>query len=364
MRVAFRVDSSLQMGTGHMMRCLVLAEALHAKGAGVAFISRELPGNVNAEVTRSGFRLSVLPAASATNPQTCLENGGTQHSHWLPVSWSKDAVETSKVLNELAPDWLVVDHYALDSRWERMVSEQVRHVMAIDDLADRTHECEVLLDQNLHVDLERRYDRLVPNTCVRFLGPECALLRPDFRRLRPSIKPREELNRLLVMMGGVDPDDITSKALEAIALFGENGMTTDVVVGAANPHRDRIYDLCQGSSKLNFFCGISNVAELMARADLAIGAGGITAWERCCLGLPTVAISVAYNQIEQLESLAQAGCVVLVGSGSSVNPNQIANAIRAMAQDVNYFRALSVACLKLNSGDRFSELVAYICSEG
>ena len=287
MRVVFRVDSSLDIGTGHVMRCLTLGERLKESGIAVTFICRDLPGNLSGYIESRGFAVQRLPA-----PSTLTAAGLSTHNYgaWLGVHWQDDAAQTAELLAQSgAVDWLVVDHYALDAGWERRLRPLVQKIMAIDDLANRTHDCDLVLDQNFYLDLEDRYDRLVPTQCVKLLGPRYALLRPEFRQARKNLRERDgQVKRILVFFGGSDAGNETAKALEAIRLLNRPEIAVDVVVGGINPHRRQIEELCAGWPATTCHCQVNNMAELMAGADLAIGAGGTTTWERCCLGLPSV----------------------------------------------------------------------------
>jgi len=265
LKVAFRADASAAIGSGHVMRCRALAQALEERGAAVEF-----------------------------KQESQLE----------------------------AEDWLVVDSYSLDAAWESRMRQKAAKILAIDDLADRRHDCDILLDQNWFPDAERRYEGLAPPRCRMLLGPRYALLRPEFSRT--GRRERDgKVHRVLVSMGGMDPGNETSKSIQ---LLEGKGVAVDVAVGAANPHRDEIARLC-AQAGFEFHLQPSNMADLMAAADLAIGAGGTTTWERCCLGLPTLQIAIAPNQEAPSRALAEAGFVTYLGK--SVTAGAIVEALRS-----------------------------------
>ncbi|MEW5797257.1 MAG: UDP-2,4-diacetamido-2,4,6-trideoxy-beta-L-altropyranose hydrolase [Candidatus Zixiibacteriota bacterium] len=327
MRVVVRVDSSYQIGSGHLMRCLTLAELLRARGATVVFVCRELPGHVAALVKDRDFALAALPS-----PRDSVFSGEPRDSYanWLGVDWQLDAAQTKAAVRQMAgsPDWLVVDHYALDSRWEELLAAEVGAVLVIDDLANRQHRCRVLLDHNLSPQGEARYLALVPNGCLLLCGPRYALLRPEFEVA--AAKPRERdgtVKRLLIFFGGVDATGETLKACEAIAQCGRDDLQVDVVVGVANPRRKEIHEVCEGHPMLNFHGQVSNIAELMAAADLAIGAGGTTTWERAFLGLPSIVIPVAENQVPGTVAMAAAGAIWNLGFCGDVTVEKIVTAL-------------------------------------
>lgn len=306
--ILFRVDASLNIGTGHVMRCLTLAEMLRQNGAHCHFVSRAHEGHLNDLIAAKGFALSGLPAAN---------DSGKNHKDWLGVDWQTDAHDTRRAIGPAIFDWLVVDHYALDAKWEAALAPHCQHILAIDDLADRPHECTLLLDQNLGRKPED-YKGLTPPECRLYLGPAYALLRPEFRAWRQKSLSRRQQNaglkNMLVTLGGVDQHNITGAVLTALkACPLPRDVKIRVVMGPKAPW---LSDVKAKAASLPWPCevlaGVSNMAELMATSDLAIGAAGSTAWERCCLGLPTLTLVLADNQIEIATALEKAGAIILL----------------------------------------------------
>ncbi|MEO5883654.1 MAG: UDP-2,4-diacetamido-2,4,6-trideoxy-beta-L-altropyranose hydrolase [Caldimonas sp.] len=306
MKVAFRVDASTVIGTGHVMRCLTLANQLKQTGTSTLFICRQLPDHVGEHIRRSGHRVAQLPASA--DPGFTPAAASSAHAAWLGVPDAFDAEQTIDAMRSQAPwDWIVVDHYAIAAGWERSLREAADRVLVIDDLADREHDCDLLLDQNFYLDGDRRYDNFVPPACVRLLGPRYALLGPEFRELRRNLKDKgDAVRRLLVFFGGSDAGNVTSLALDALDLVGNPKLAVDVVVGAAHPALLSIQERCRSRG---FACHvqISNLASLMAAADLALGAGGTATWERCSVGLPTLAYCLAENQERLIHDGSHAG---------------------------------------------------------
>jgi UDP-2,4-diacetamido-2,4,6-trideoxy-beta-L-altropyranose hydrolase len=301
MNVAFRVDASKQIGTGHFMRCFALADQLKKQGAHISFFSRNLPAHLSNILIGREITLIELPQSSIDYSVDELA-----HSSWLGCSQSQDAQATVTALSNKDWHWLIVDHYALDKRWEKTVSQRVKKIMVIDDIADRLHDCDVLLDQNYYVDMQTRYNAKVPLYCQLLAGPHYALLRDEFRVLREKVKVRiGEIKKILVFFGGVDADNYTLKTMEALSQLNR-GLHVDVVIGASHPFKDQIEKSC---AKYNFslHVQISYIAKLMAEADLSIGAGGTSIWERCCLGLPTICVCTAENQRKQIADAAELG---------------------------------------------------------
>lgn len=305
--IAFRVDASAQIGTGHFMRCLTLADELKQRGAQIRFISRHLPEHLRSMLAVKSHEFALLD--SAKNDVAMDE---LAHAHWLGVSQAQDAADTAKALSDGSWDWLIVDHYALDYRWESVLRQSAKKILAIDDIADRQHDCDILLDQNLYADMETRYIGKVSAHCQVLLGPRYALLRDEFRKLHEQAKPRTgPVKRMLVFFGGVDADNFTGRAIEALSEIDLASLHVDVVIGAGHTCREQIKIACV---QYGYICHVQTdkMAELMATADLAIGAGGSATWERCCLGLPTLTICVADNQRKQIADSASEGLLYVL----------------------------------------------------
>ena len=219
MEVLFRTDSSIQIGSGHVMRCLTLAEGLKKKGASCKFICRDHEGNLISLIEEKGFKAIILKTPKIKNIKFSPKNNSSLcYSEWLGVPWEIDAKQTNDLIIGLNIDWLIVDHYALDSRWENAVTGNIDKVMIIDDLADRNHNCDLLLDQNLGKN-QSDYYSLTPADCNILVGPKFALLRPEFSDMRPySLDRRREprLKNILISMGDIDKDNITSKVLDSL----------------------------------------------------------------------------------------------------------------------------------------------------
>ena len=317
MKIVFRVDASLQIGTGHVMRCLTLADVLKQKGAEVSFICREHAGNLNSFIQEKGFNVHAL--AKVIRPADFQKNDTKLfHAEWLGTSQEQDAKLCQPILEKIHPDWVIVDHYALDQTWQACLKPTYKKLMVIDDLGDRHHICDLLLDQNYGASIGK-YESLVPAHCLILLGTKFALLRLEFARWREYSLQRRQVIRLksiLITMGGVDPDNYTSRILEQLAKSNLNQIREIcVVMGAMAPHLKTVQ---KAAEKLPIIVqvktNVSNMAELMAGSDLAIGAAGATTWERCCLGLPTIQLVVAENQKEIAQNLAKQNIVKLLAT--------------------------------------------------
>lgn len=301
MKIVFRADSSIDIGSGHIMRCLTLATSLAEKGHQCCFICRDHQGNIIDVILQNGFPVHKLSGTQELVPS----NQKLFHSHWLGVSQQKDAEESILSLksNDIKPDWLVVDHYALDEDWQVLLNQKYPEakILVIDDLGDRNHQCDLLLDQNLDASSEKYFSRVIPTRTQVLSGVEYALLRPEFaiwreksleRRVNPKFK------EILLNLGGIDKDNISGQILNELNKADlPEGLHITVVMGKNAPHIESVQKIAKQSHlNIDVVINVSNMAELMTNADLAIGAAGSTSWERCCLGLPTLLLVLAENQ--------------------------------------------------------------------
>jgi UDP-2,4-diacetamido-2,4,6-trideoxy-beta-L-altropyranose hydrolase len=333
-RILIRCDASLSIGSGHVMRCRNLARLLQQRGADVTFICRKQPGDL-IQLLENEFSVLKLPE------QSLLACEGLQERHlyeaWLGCSQEQDAVDCLNALTQAnisTASWLVVDHYGLDAKWEGQLltaltdGSSIPQLLAIDDLADRPHQANLLLDSNFFGDTtENRYSGLVPENCRQLLGPHYALLAPEYPQLHPLVPIRTQLKRVLVFFGGVDQDNLTSQALQALMDSALSGLAVDVVIGRQSPHWKAVKKLVDSLPNATLHAPLPSLAGLMVRADLAIGAGGTTTWERACLGLPSLVIAIASNQLKSTQALHRAGHLRLLGMNTWVRVEDITTAL-------------------------------------
>lgn len=316
--IVFRSDASLQIGAGHIVRCLTLADLLTKQGAKCYFLCREHAGHLIEFIRSRGYGVHVL----SCEPPITIEPNGLTHAAWLGASQEQDADACRAILQSFQPDWIIVDHYALDVRWESLLRGSCRRLMVIDDLADRVHTCDLLLDQNLGR-LAVDYQNLVPQHCLLLIGPGYALLRPEFAALRASSLRRRELlalRHLLVTMGGVDQYDATSRILDALKQCAlPDDCRISVIMGAKAPWLERVRALAADMPwPTEVLVSVTDMAQRMADCDLAIGAAGGTAWERCCLGVPTLMVVLADNQWAGARALQAAQAAELLGDVEAI----------------------------------------------
>jgi UDP-2,4-diacetamido-2,4,6-trideoxy-beta-L-altropyranose hydrolase len=330
MRILCRSDASVEIGSGHVFRCVALAHVLAAAGHEITFLCRELRGSLIASVRSQGFETVRLPAGAA-----CTEQ--------------EDAKDCQTALGARRFDWVMVDHYDLGNTWETAMRAIAGQILAIDDLG-RTHDCDLLLDQNCANPKHDLYRHALPAHCEVLLGPRFALMRPEFAELRPASlrRARSELARLLVFMGGSDPSNETCKALEGISRRRRQDMVVDVVIGDANPHRGAVEAAGARLAQANLHVQTGRMAELMAHADCAIGAGGSATWERCALGLPALVTILGENQAPIAEAMQARGAVRVLGYDDAVSAADYTSALNAL--DAPALQAMSEAAAAICDG--------------
>jgi len=323
-KVAFRTDASAVIGTGHVMRCLALAQELSSRGVRIEFVSSELPAQLSSLITDAGYAL-------AGNVPTC--------------------------------DWLVVDHYALGAEWEREQRERAAKIMAIDDLAGRAHDCDLLLDQNV-LAADNPYRGSVPAGTRVCLGPRYALLRRAFAAERRRAPARTgALRRVFVCFGGSDPRNHTSAALDALRPRAAQLEAVEVVIGAASPHAENVAARCRSLPNAILHHGTDEMPAMLARADLAIGAGGTMTWERACMGVPTIAFGVAENQIPVLEGLLRAEYAWGDSSMPEPDVERIASWIDRALHSAPQMRGMAARAAELVDGQGARRIAEALLSE-
>jgi len=348
MKFLVRADASAEIGTGHIMRCLTLAEMLKERSAEVVFVCRDEPQNLISFIKEKGFECHSISGTS--EGKDFIQEGDAERT-------------LEKVGNSASlPDWVVVDHYKFDHNWEKIVREQIKKIFVIDDLADRFHVGNVLLDQNFVENYETRYDRLVPKNCKKFLGPAFALLRPEFLQAAVQNQRRnKKVENVLICFGGADPTNETGKTIKAISEMGLSKVRFTIAAGKSNPRKNELKRLCSRLSNFTFFEYCSNMAQMMAEADLAIGAGGTSSWERCFMGLPCIMTITAPNQQQIVESLAKAGAGWNLGFASDVTPGLLAGKLNELLTKPEMVYEASKRASEIvphGSGRKFSLLLA------
>jgi UDP-2,4-diacetamido-2,4,6-trideoxy-beta-L-altropyranose hydrolase len=315
MKIAIRADASLEIGVGHVMRCLTLARSLQNDHHDVVFLCKSLPEHLQSQIRSFGFTLHLLSSLSTHEPLKILKN-------------------------QNGFDWLVVDHYSLGERWEKTMRQGARNIMVIDDLADRKHDCDLLLDQNLWPDAATRYTGLIDPECRRLIGPQYALIREEFVNVADSRQRDGVVQKGLVFLGGGDTHKQVIKILEGMQLLNRPDIQWDVVIGMQDPSLTETKETVSKFSNVALYTRFVNMAALMERADVAIASGGTTTWERCILGLPAFTVIMAENQKALTESLDAASATINLGWCADLTPKGIAGRLKTVLAEPAWLKTL------------------------
>lgn len=334
-RVALRADASRQIGLGHVKRCLALAQALRRIGIDTCVVSRAL-GARTAEMAREAdIEVLFLPAAASVPPDP-----SPAHAAWSDVGWQVDSEQTAAALGALGADAVVVDHYAFDARWHRRVAELGgARVAVIDDLADREIDARLLVDPTLHASHRDKYRARYPDDRLLLGGPRYALLGPAFAGGEP-VSIEAGVASIGIFMGGADVADLGGLALRACREHVGFDGPIEIVATSVQPHLEALQALARRWPRTQVRCDLPDLAGFFSRHGLQIGAGGGASWERCCLGVPTLALIGADNQRALLPALAAAGAVATLDDGERVDEAAIGRAVRALLDDPGRRRAL------------------------
>lgn len=369
LKVIFRSDASVEQGTGHLMRCLVLADELRKRGHECIFLTQSFLPDFLVQIEERKHRLIRL-----RKNDTCLEmsNINNEYLTWLGRSIVQDALETRDIVNYEKPNIVIADHYAIDANWMKIVSNDDVKTVIIDDLANREHFCDILIDQNFGRTSTQYETRVLKKTKI-LAGAQYIFIGDDFKKVR-EIMQRERLNRrpkcLNICMGGMDKDNATHSVLETVANLDHfKNWSIDVVLRSSSPHSDMIKEYIKSKkNNIKLYLDCENMASLFGKADLAIGAGGVSLWERCCVGLPTVLLTIADNQVPA--ALAMNGTGAIVYSGDIRYENweyQLGNNLKLLAQNANAIHRMANNAFSVCDGNGLNkvcdmiELVKFDC---
>lgn len=348
MRVVFRTDASSSIGSGHVMRCLTLARMLQTSGAEVSFVSRLHSGHLIERIRAEGFACVALDSplvSSASIKKT------SDYAVWLGASPAQDAAAVIEALGQIgSPDWLVVDHYGIGEEWERLLRPHCDHLMVIDDLANRRHDCDLLLDQNLVDQQESRYEHLVSECCVKLLGPRYALLQTDYVSFHHQSRPRHSpARRIFAYFGAADESNVCGRVVQAFTGLAGRDVALDVIASPASSSWPSLVDQVGNDDRVRLHGYVSSLAPFLQDADVAFGAGGATSWERCCLGVPAYVVTLAENQVPGTQALARLGAVRWLGDAMQVSDAELRDAMRE-ALEGEVLSSMSTASLSLVDG--------------
>ena len=308
------------------MRCLTLADALRQRGADCRFVCREHEGNLLGLIRERGHKAVALPTS-----KKLFGKSSNTYAAWIGADAVTDAEETLTALTGESVDWMIVDHYGIDTLWERYVKAVCGKLMVIDDLADRSHHCDLLVDQNLVANPQSRYSGRVPDHCSVLVGPRYAMLAPIYAELHQRVMPRgKTIGRVMVYFGGADAENLTGKTISAFLAIGRKDVELDVVVNPQSPHLDSIRRQTARVEWIRVHLFLPSLSGLMNVADVSIGAGGMTTWERCCLGVPSYVITLADNQTAGAMELDRLGVIRWLGNADALSIEDLTTAFSEM----------------------------------
>ncbi|MEJ8837044.1 UDP-2,4-diacetamido-2,4,6-trideoxy-beta-L-altropyranose hydrolase [Ramlibacter sp. AN1133] len=351
MRVALRTDASVRIGTGHVRRCVSLARALQDEGVETLLVCRAHDA-VSEDAISDGVRVAWLPRAE---PGFAPPPDDPAHAAWAGVAWPQDARETAQALAGFAPDWVLVDHYAFDARWQQAMAQATGgRIAAIDDLADRPHAVDLLIDQNLQPPAGNKYvGRIAPHARA-LLGPRYALLAPGYASA-PRYRFRRTVRSIGIFLSGADANDASSAALRACREDAGFAGDIELVSSARSPHLARQRELAQRWPGTRVSTDLPDLRAFFARHDLQVGSGGGAAWERCCIGAPSVAVQIAANQQAVLPHLAALGAVEWVQ-----DPQRLGEAVARLVAQPRQRLALARAARALVDGRGSARVAAVL----
>ena len=311
----FRVDSSIDIGYGHLERCLVLANRLKSYGANSIFVCRNFSGFQARKITNNGHNLYLMQQKKLEPLTNILSSEYESYQSWLGGDIEDDVRQTNAILKKNKPLWLIIDHYAIDIKWELKINKDNNlKVLVIDGLGNRSHNVDMLLDPTNCIDLKKKWESLINNECRLYSGAKFSLLRDEFYRVSRRNKQSINLIKVFISLGGVDRDSHCLRAINFIVSRFSEKVNFDIVVGMSNPNLDKLISICKDLKNVNLHIDPKNIAEIMSKASFAITSGGTTLLELFGLGIPALVVIVAKNQENLVENLDKAGFLIYVGN--------------------------------------------------
>ncbi|PJC86299.1 UDP-2,4-diacetamido-2,4,6-trideoxy-beta-L-altropyranose hydrolase [Vibrio sp. HA2012] len=297
MKVVIRVDASVWIGSGHVMRCLVLADALQSHGCSVSFACLPQNGDMKAFISQRGYQvIELTPPKVFQTPKH-----SSDYEAWLQKSQAKDAIDFLECVRDA--DLVITDHYGIGKSWHDIIkAKRDCFIVAIDDLV-REHNADLIVDQTLG-----RTACEYQTNGVALTGTKYALLNDKFALVRPQAEKRKfhfSKPKVLISMGGVDMPNATMSVLQS--LVGCVEAEFSVLLSKRSPNFKVVSDWCAKHDEVHHIEFVSDMATMMLEHDVAIGAPGSTSWERACLGLPSIIIPLADNQKEICKQLVEYG---------------------------------------------------------
>jgi len=352
MKIFIRADGSKIIGIGHLMRCMTLAQKLkESSNCEIIFLVHEIPQHIKTYIYTLGF--------SIVQYNTVYRIGSVEDAKFILTLIREKYVITNQ-------DWLIVDHYMIDKDWESVLGLEFHKIMVIDDLANRKHNCTLLLDTTVSVDYTYRYENLLSPNTIKLLGPHYALLRDEFSEMRNKILSghmNKIKGNILICFGGTDPTNETEKVIRALEPWVlKKKFQLTVIMGSANPHISKVEAKYGATSGINLSVQPHSIALEMSKAELAICAGGTMTWERYCLGLPGLVIAVADNQINIAKEGERQRIDKYLGEASEVQEFHIDKALMELLYTPHRIMDAAKIAWELVDGEGAARVSQYILS--
>lgn len=345
MRIAIRADSSSQIGGGHVMRCLALAIAASDMGHEVIFICANVPGHLGAKIKSAGIETVWLTAQDTDEDPVVIEN-------WRPIPIENDANQTQRALANFVPDWLILDQYALGGAWVKKLRAAFPDIkiLAFDDLDREPLYADLLLNPAAFKGIHIRQPHM-----AMLRGPNYAMLRSEFSHARAEALKRRTgtIKKLVILPGFADSQRLAPVTLEALRAFPN--IKAEVIMGSQSSSVQQVLQLIANQPNWSLTLDAEDMAKRILDADACIGAGGGSAWERCCLGLPSINIALAGNQMSNVQAMANAGAAIALGPSSLADPQTITDAFQELIEN---YESLSQNAAALCDGQGTNRIVA------
>lgn len=354
--IVFRSDASNVIGTGHIMRCLRLAKKLKNLGKKCFFICSDHKGNLIEKIQREGFEVRIIKKRRKIYSKK-INTNKLQHFDWLGSSMEDDAKQTIKIFEKRKIELLIIDHYAIDKSWEMKLRPFTKKIMVIDDLADRHHACDLLLDQNLVYNFKKRYKNLLPQKTNLLLGPRFALLDPHYSKLhKKTLIKSGKIKRVIIFFGGADQENLTGLSTHIFTKFNKNEILFDVIVSKKNIFYSQIMKLSQKNKNITLHNELPSLAPLIYKADLAIGAAGSNTWERCCLGTPSIIIISGTNQKKIAQAMKEAGVAIVLEQNLNLK-KEIEKAFILLSTNKRLYLKMSKKAFSICDGEGINRVI-------
>ena len=323
MNFFIRCDGSYKIGSGHIARCLNLAKVLIKNKHTVYFISNEINKNFKNFILKNKIKLIFLKKS---------------------FNQVEDAKKTITKIKKFYKDkdWVIVDNYKLGFLWEKKVNHYCKKIFVIDDLENKKHQCSLFLNQNLFKK-KINMNNFLKKKPKLLIGPKYALLDENFNKLRRKIKLRKKIKNIMLFFGASDKKNMTDKCTNILLDIIPKNVKLNLVIGGTNENRKKINENYHHNKKINIYFNLPNLAKIMKKADVFIGSGGVTTWERCCLRLPSIVISTAKNQESHSRYLSDKNAIKYLGNQKKLNESQIKR------EFMNLFKGNSLKKLSINS---------------